>query len=41
LLDKTDGIAVFWPAAGVATGFLVAFGPTVESVNHLSFCGQS
>ena len=23
LLDKTDGIAVFWPAAGVATGFLV------------------
>ena len=26
LLDKTDGIAVFWPAAGVATGFLVAFG---------------
>jgi len=30
LLDKTDGIAVFWPAAGVATGFLVAFGPTVR-----------
>ena len=30
LLDKADGIAVFWPAAGVATGFLVAFGPTVR-----------
>ena len=30
LLDKTDGIAVFWPAAGVATGFLVAFGSTVR-----------
>ncbi len=30
LLDKTDGIAVFWPAAGVATGFLVAFGSTAR-----------
>src|SRR5689334_19493788 len=30
LLDKTDGIAVFWPAAGVATGFLVALGPTAR-----------
>jgi PAS domain S-box-containing protein len=26
LLDKADGVAVFWPAAGVASGFLVAFG---------------
>jgi PAS domain S-box-containing protein len=26
LLDKTDGVAVFWPAAGVATGVMVAFG---------------
>ena len=23
LLDKADGVAVFWPAAGVASGFLV------------------
>ena len=30
LLDKTDGVAVFWPAAGVASGFLVALGPTVR-----------
>jgi PAS domain S-box-containing protein len=30
LLDKTDGIAVFWPAAGVASGFLVALGPTAR-----------
>ncbi len=27
LLDKSDGVAVFWPAAGVATGVLVALGP--------------
>jgi PAS domain S-box-containing protein len=30
LIDKTDGVAVFWPAAGVASGILVAFGPTVR-----------
>jgi PAS domain S-box-containing protein len=30
LLDKADGVAVFWPAAGVASGILVAFGPTVR-----------
>ncbi|MBR1154341.1 ATP-binding protein [Bradyrhizobium sp. JYMT SZCCT0428] len=30
LVDKIDGIAVFWPAAGIATGFLVAFGPTMR-----------
>ena len=30
LLDKTDGVAVFWPAAGVASGILVAFGSTVR-----------
>ncbi|WP_198164105.1 MASE1 domain-containing protein [Bradyrhizobium jicamae] len=30
LLDKSDGVAVFWPAAGVATGILVAFGPAVR-----------
>ena len=30
LLDKADGIAVFWPAAGVATGVLVAFGPAMR-----------
>ncbi len=30
LLDKSDGVAVFWPAAGVATGVLVAFGPVAR-----------
>lgn len=30
LLDKSDGVAVFWPAAGIASGFLVAFGPAVR-----------
>src|SRR3954447_368827 len=30
LLDRSDGVAVFWPAAGVATGVLVAFGPVVR-----------
>jgi PAS domain S-box-containing protein len=27
LLTKPDGVAVFWPAAGIATGVLIAFGP--------------
>src|ERR1700722_16264553 len=27
LLTRPDGVAVFWPAAGVATGVLIAFGP--------------
>src|SRR6516225_1670335 len=27
LLTKPDGVAVFWPAAGVASGVLIAFGP--------------
>ena len=27
LLTKPDGVAVFWPASGVATGVLVALGP--------------
>src|SRR6476620_1406330 len=30
LLDKADGVALFWPAAGVATGTLVAFGATMR-----------
>ena len=30
LLDKADGVAVFWPAAGVASGILVAFGSSVR-----------
>jgi hypothetical protein len=30
LVDKVDGVAVFWLAAGVASGFLVAFGPTMR-----------
>jgi PAS domain S-box-containing protein len=27
LLTKPDGVAVFWPASGVAAGILIAFGP--------------
>src|SRR5882724_11188669 len=27
LLTKLDGVAVFWPASGVATGVLIALGP--------------
>src|SRR5215510_4343036 len=27
LLTQPDGVAVFWPAAGIAAGVLVAFGP--------------
>ena len=27
LLTQPDGVAVFWPAAGISAGMLVAFGP--------------
>ena len=27
LLTKPDGVAVFWPASGVAAGVLIALGP--------------
>jgi PAS domain S-box-containing protein len=30
LLTKPDGVAVFWPAAGVASGVLIAVGPTAR-----------
>ena len=30
LIDKADGVAVFRPAAGLATGILLAFGSTVR-----------
>jgi PAS domain S-box-containing protein len=30
LLTKPDGVAVFWPAAGVAVGVLVALGPAAR-----------
>jgi integral membrane sensor domain MASE1 len=30
LLTKPDGVAVFWPAAGVAAGVLTALGPTAR-----------
>jgi signal transduction histidine kinase len=30
LLTKPDGVAVFWPAAGVATGALIALGPSAR-----------
>jgi PAS domain S-box-containing protein len=30
LLTKPDGVAVFWPAAGVAAGVLVALGPSAR-----------
>lgn len=30
LLSKPDGVAVFWPAAGVAAGVLIALGPSAR-----------
>ena len=30
LLEKADGVAVFWPAAGVASGILIALGSTAR-----------
>src|ERR1700730_5995871 len=30
LLTKPDGVAVFWPAAGVAAGVLIALGPAAR-----------
>ena len=30
LLTKPDGVAVFWPAAGIASGTLIALGPRVR-----------
>jgi len=30
LLTKPDGVAVFWPAAGIAAGILIALGPRVQ-----------
>lgn len=30
LLTKPDGVAVFWPASGVAAGVLIALGPTAR-----------
>ena len=30
LLAKPDGVAVFWPAAGISSGVLIALGPCVR-----------
>ena len=30
LLEQADGVAVFWPAAGVASGILIALGPSAR-----------
>src|SRR5258708_19257148 len=30
LLTKPDGVAVFWPASGVAAGALIALGPVAR-----------
>src|SRR5271163_1344074 len=30
LLTKPDGVAVFWPAAGVSAGMLIALGPAAR-----------
>ena len=30
LLEPTDGVAVFWPASGVASGFLIALGSSAR-----------
>jgi MASE1. len=30
LLEQADGVAVFWPASGVASGILIALGPSAR-----------
>src|ERR1700759_3938658 len=30
LLTKPDGVAVFWPAAGIAAGAMIALGPAAR-----------
>src|SRR5215467_13407536 len=30
LLTKPDGVAVFWPAAGISSGILISLGPRVR-----------
>ena len=30
LLTKPDGVPVFWPAAGISSGILIALGPRVR-----------
>jgi integral membrane sensor domain MASE1 len=30
LLTKPEGVAVFWPASGIAAGILIAFGPRMR-----------
>src|SRR5579871_410085 len=30
LLEKPDGVAVFWPAAGLASGLLIVMGPAAR-----------
>ena len=30
LLEPADGVAVFWPAAGLASGILIALGPAAR-----------
>src|SRR6476659_6936046 len=30
LLEEADGVAVFWPAAGIASGVLIGFGPAAR-----------
>ena len=30
LLEQSDGVAVFWPAAGIASGILIGFGPAAR-----------
>src|SRR3954453_19398007 len=30
LLEPVDGVAVFWPAAGLASGILIALGPAAR-----------
>ena len=30
LLERPDGVAVFWPAAGLASGILIAAGPALR-----------
>ena len=41
LLTKPDGVAVFWPAAGIAAGTVIALGPRVQAPVALGVAGAS
>src|SRR5262245_3162966 len=41
LLTKPDGVAAFWPAAGVASGTLIALGPWARLPTAIGVAGAT